>query len=137
MHNTILIMRVFRLLLVIAVMMVSCSWQRPFNRQLWDEVGDLESSPFRKEMVKDVLDNHLKPGMHYQDVKKLLGDIHSDVTSDSIGHIVLVYGFYDEYSGIDYEHSNGLEITFSTDSLLTDAAYKDFISSERIYQLED
>ena len=78
-------------------MMVSCNWQRPFNRQLWDEVGDLESSPFRKEMVKDVLDNHLKPGMHYQDVKKLLGDIH----------------------------------------LLTDAAYKEFLSSERIYQLGD
>ena len=122
---------------MLAVMMVSCNWQRPFNRQLWDEVGDLESSPFRKEMVKDVLDNHLKPGMHYQDVKKLLGDIHSDVTNDSIGNIVLVYGFYNKFSGIDYEHCYGLEITFSPDSLLTDAAYKEFLSSERIYQLGD
>lgn len=130
-------MKVIGLIISLAVMMVSCNWQRPFNRQLWDEVGDLESSPFRKEMVKDVLDNHLKPGMHYQDVKKLLGDIHSDVTNDSIGNIVLVYGFYNEFSGIDYERCYGLEITFSPDSLLTDAAYKEFLSSERIYQLGD
>ena len=42
-------MKVIGLIISLAVMMVSCNWQRPFNRQLWDEVGDLESSPFRKE----------------------------------------------------------------------------------------
>ena len=91
-------MKVIGLIISLAVMMVSCNWQRPFNRQLWDEVGDLESSPFRKEMVKDVLDNHLKPGMHYQEVKNLLGDIHSSVTNDSTGNIVLMYGFDNEFS---------------------------------------
>ena len=100
-------MKVIGLIISLAVMMVSCNWQRPFNRQLWDEVGDLESSPFRKEMVKDVLDNHLKPGMHYQEVKNL------------------------------YQNSYWLEIIFSPDSLLTTAAYKELNNTKPIYQLRE
>ena len=130
-------MKVIGLIISLAVMMVSCNWQRPFNRQLWDEVGDLDSSPFRKEMVKDVLDNHLKPGMHYQEVKNLLGDIHSSVTNDSTGNIVLMYGFDNEFSGIDYKNSYWLEISFSSDSLLTTAAYKELNNTKPIYQIRD
>ena len=88
-------------------------------------------------MVKDVLDNHLKPGMHYQEVKNLLGDIHSSVTNDSTGNIVLMYGFDNEFLGIDYKNSYWLEISFSSDSLLTTAAYKELNNTKPIYQLRE
>ena len=88
-------------------------------------------------MVKDVLDNHLKPGMHYQEVKNLLGNIHASVTNDCIGNIVLMYGFDNEFSGIDYQNSYWLEIIFSPDSLLTTAAYKELNNTKPIYQIRD
>lgn len=68
-------------------------------------------------MVEDLVDNYLHSGMHFNEVKELLGAKDSYRTDPS-GSIL--YGLYDDYGmDIDPIESKTLTLVFS-DSLLTE-----------------
>ena len=89
-------------------------------------------------MVQDVLDNHLRLGMHYHEVNSLLGDVDCWTNTDDNENIILAYGIdVDWGQDIDPLNKYWLEITFSPDSLLTGAEYKDLQSGKPLSRLSN
>ncbi len=105
------------------ITLVSC--QRSFNKAQWDVVEDMNYPPYRKQMVNDVLENQLKAGMSYSEVRDLLGELACNMEKADGGVFVLNYAVDEKWRGIDPVYRSWLEITFSSDSLLTSARLRE------------
>jgi hypothetical protein len=96
-----------------------------FNKEEWDVSLEFSASK-RAKMVDDLIQNHLYQGMHYNNVKELLGgkDLYR---TDSPGN--MLYSLYEDYGwDIDPIETKSLTLTFS-DSLLTTATHIHWIKN--------
>ena len=86
-----------------------------FNKRQWDSVGDLESYPYRKDMLSDLITNHQIKDLTYHQVIDSLGSPgnYSDKKDSIIYNITTEYGYLDPKSG-EY-----LAIGFNKDSIAT------------------
>ena len=106
------------LFLFLIIFVTSCTNQVPFNRKGWNTTDDIDYN-HREPMIKDLQTNHLKSGMHYSDVVKLLGT--NGEYHDSVD-VQLRYDIYVDY-GRDIDP---VEKTFIV-NFLADSTY---VSSE-------
>lgn len=86
-----------------------------FDKNLW-ETRDVHY-PYRKNMVKDLMKNHLHKGMTYKEVVDLLGGDHTRICGDTVQ---IVYEVDVRYFGIDPVKGSDLYVNFTADSILTD-----------------
>lgn len=86
-----------------------------FNKAQWDSVGDLESYPYREEMLVDLIEHHKIKGLTYHQLIDSLGEAenYSDAKDSLRYDIVVNFGYLDPKSG------KYLSIGFNKDSIVT------------------
>ena len=93
----------------------ACKKQSAFDKDKWAYRGDMEF-PYREEMLTDLLESHPLRGLSYSQLINTLGK------PDQVGstNYQVNYDILTEYgSDIDPIHSKLLEISLSTDSMVT------------------
>lgn len=86
-----------------------------FDKDKWNEKDDIFYA-FRENMVNDLMKNHLRNGMTYNEVIKLLGETEYSPSDppNTIGYEITVdYGW-----NIDPQEGKTLYIQFSSDSIV-------------------
>lgn len=86
-----------------------------FNKTKWESVGDLESYPYREDMLSDLIQHHKIKGLTYRQLIDSLGEPenYGDL-KDSVRYDIIVnYGYLDPKSG------KYLAIGFNKDSITT------------------
>ncbi len=97
-------------------MITSCHHkQTEFNKSDWNTPDDFQYN-HREFMIDDLLKNHLKKGMRYNDVIELLGNTEHNNHRDSIQCQFEI--FTDYGNEIDPIESKYLVIIFDSDSVL-------------------
>lgn len=108
-----------KILVVISVFLLSnCGMKEmEFDEERWNEMNDMFYTN-REKMVRDLMENHLKTGMTYNDIIELLGqhENYHNVPPNTIGYEIMVdYGW-----NIDPQKGKTLYIEFTTDSIIKD-----------------
>ena len=88
-----------------------------FYKSKWNEKFD-GFYEYRENMVKDLMQNHLKKGMEYKKVIGLLGEpenYHNKEPNEIIYEVMVDYGW-----NIDPMEGKELHIEFNRDSIITD-----------------
>lgn len=95
-------------IILILFILISCSNEK-FNSQTWKTADGLYRG-HRKAMLRDLLNNHLKLGMKYEQVKNLIGKAEKkdECTSNYIYVIEEKYGIIDPngYKFLELEFNN-------------------------------
>jgi len=89
-----------------------------FDKLAWKEKGDLNIYAIRDQMLEDLMNHHQLRGLTYKQLIELLGEPekYSDEEPNTATYnIVTNYG-----KNIDPVYIKNLEVTFSTDSIVTD-----------------
>jgi hypothetical protein len=101
-------------LILFIFLLFSCGIEdKKFDKTTWNEKNDMFFAN-REKMVKDLMENHLKKGMTYEEVIDLLGQTESyqDDPPNTICYEIMVdYGW-----NIDPQKGKTLYIEFSRDS---------------------
>jgi hypothetical protein len=93
-----------------------------FDKVSWNEISDPTFPPSqRKEMVNDVINNRVYPGMNKKEVVNVLGEPNYNSGSGIIYRIIVEYG-----TDIDPVFTMDLEIQFSKDSLVSSVRIKEW-----------
>lgn len=104
------------LIITFILLLHSCGIEeKNFEKASWNEKDDMFYSN-REKMVKDLMGNHLKIGMNYDEVIELLGnpENYANLKPNIIGYEIMVdYG-----RNIDPQSGKTLYIEFSGDSLV-------------------
>ena len=103
-------------LILFVFLLFSCGiGDKKFDKTTWNEKNDIFFAN-REKMVKDLMENHLKKGMTYEEVIDLLGQAenYQDDPPNTICYEIMVdYGW-----NIDPQKGKTLYIEFSRDSTL-------------------
>ena len=103
-------------LILFVFLLLSCGiGDKKFDKTTWNEKNDIFFAN-REKMVKDLMENHLKKGMTYEEVIDLLGQAenYQDDPPNTICYEIMVdYGW-----NIDPQKGKTLYIEFSRDSTL-------------------
>jgi uncharacterized membrane protein len=71
-----------------------------FNKAQWDSAGDLESYPYREDMIEDLTKHHQIKGLTYHQLIDSLGEPENYEDKDSMYYdIVVNFGYLDPKSG--------------------------------------
>ena len=101
--------------LIIAILLIGfVSCEQKFEKEKWNRKSDIPYD-YREKMVKDLMKNHLKKGMTYNEVITLLGvsENFSDLPPNTLCYeIMLAYRWIDPYKG------KNLYIEFTQDSIV-------------------
>jgi hypothetical protein len=103
--------------IVLICLSISCSRDIPFDQEKWNEKVDFFYT-YRKQMVNDLVNNHLKLGMKLNEIECLLGkpDGIDSISTEKNG---IIYGIIEDYGwDIDPIETQDLILTFNTDSSL-------------------
>lgn len=104
------------LLINFLLLLFSCEVEdKKFGRATWNEKDDMFYVN-REKMVKDLMENHLKKGMTYQEIIDLLGqeENYQNNPPNTIGYEIMV----DYVWNIDPQMGKTLYIELTTDSLV-------------------
>ncbi|WP_155297306.1 hypothetical protein [Spirosoma aerolatum] len=93
----------------------SCQPQQKFDKEKWNEVGDLMTFPNRKYMIDDLTQHYNLKGKTYKEVIDLLNQPQDGL--DSTGQIA--YNIDIDYGVEDPVYSKRLIVHFSKDSVAT------------------
>jgi outer membrane protein assembly factor BamE (lipoprotein component of BamABCDE complex) len=88
-----------------------------FDKKKWNEKDDMFYA-YREKMVSDLMTNHLKKGMTYNEVLSLLGNsenYQNEVPNTIAYEIMVDYGW-----NIDPQKGKTLYIEFTNDSIVKD-----------------
>lgn len=104
------------LTLLFTLLFASCGVeQKKFNKNTWNDMDDIMYNN-RESMISDLMENHLRQGMTYDEVVELLGEPekYANIKSNTIGYEIMVdYGW-----DIDPVKGKILYIELTNDSLV-------------------
>ncbi len=100
---------------VMLCMMTSCQKHIPFEKTKWSEQTDPAfPSPYRQQMLQDLMANYKLVGMKCSNVRDMLGK------PDGADSNYYAYRIVEEYGrGIDPVYVKNLVFNFSKDSIVT------------------
>lgn len=107
--------RLKSVLIFLAAILATCSQQMKFEKEKWHEKNDINFA-YREKMVNDLMANHLKKGMTYNEVMCLLGksDNYQNKKPNTITYEIMVdYG-----RNIDPQKIKTLSIEYTNDSIV-------------------
>lgn len=112
-------LKILKAEVILLILLFSCNPPlEKFNTAGWVKVSDLKSYNHREGMMKDLLKNHLRKGMKYKEVVKLLGitDSFGKAEKDSVQ---LIYTISEDYEDdIDPSEGKNFILKFNRDSVL-------------------
>ena len=95
-------------------MFASCKHDIKYSKELWQETDSGFSSPYRDQMLNDLMKNYYLKGMKVSQLLKLLGP------ADYVEKGLITYRIKIEYgSDIDPTYTKNLDFNYSKDSTIT------------------
>ena len=80
---------------ILCLITISCNNEVKFDKALWRKKGDLNSYPYREDMILDLVENYKIEGMSYHQLVELLGEPEIQINSESVMaryNIITEYG---------------------------------------------
>ncbi len=103
---------------VFSLILFSCGVKvKKFDKNTWNDMDDIMYAN-RESMISDLMENHLRQGMTYQEVVELLGkpENYANIESNTIAYEIMVdYGW-----DIDPVKGKTLYIELTNDSIIKD-----------------
>jgi len=109
---------------ILSVFIISCNSDQKFDKQKWTEKGDLQTYPYRKAMLNDLVANQKIVGLNYRQLIELIGDPENKIDKDSNA---LCYNITTDYGhDIDPVYLKNLKIKLTRDSIVESFKIEDW-----------
>lgn len=112
---------------LLLLLLTACEQQLHYDKVKWQEIGDLNSYPYRSAMLKDLLYKHKLKGLSKTEWQQLLG-APDNVTGDTL---TAYYNIFTEYDVIDPDHTKDLWLHLAPDSSIKDFEVVEWKKHER------
>lgn len=102
------------LFILLVIVLASCTNDIKYKKELWQETDSGFSSPYRDQMLKDLMVNHNLKGIKVNQLLELLGP------ADHVEDGLITYRVKIEYGGdTDPVYTKNLNFSYSKDSTIT------------------
>lgn len=102
-------------LLLILIIIFSCTKQRKFDVKKWNDESDRGEFHYRNEMLDDLMKNYHLKGKSIQEIKDLI------LFFDSSNNVI-VFEVFQEWKGIDPSYTKYLNLRFNRNKIV-DSVY--------------